>query len=69
VPVGYLWHREIGPGFDPDLRLQEAPRIPDIDERALIRSRQSIAELPRISYSIEEIQRVNMLYITMLMRG
>src|SRR6202789_2865061 len=24
VPVGYLWHREIGLGFDPDLRLQEA---------------------------------------------
>jgi DNA invertase Pin-like site-specific DNA recombinase len=23
VPVGYIWHREIGLGFDPDLRLQE----------------------------------------------
>ncbi|MGH7105135.1 MAG: recombinase family protein, partial [Acetobacteraceae bacterium] len=24
VPVGYLWHRETGPAFDPDARLQEA---------------------------------------------
>lgn len=24
VPIGYVWHREIGLGFDPDLRLQEA---------------------------------------------
>src|ERR1700735_3530568 len=23
VPVGYIWHREVGLGFDPDLRLQE----------------------------------------------
>jgi DNA invertase Pin-like site-specific DNA recombinase len=27
VPVGYLWHREIGLGFDPDLRIQEAVRL------------------------------------------
>ena len=27
VPIGYLWHREIGLGFDPDLRLQEAVRL------------------------------------------
>lgn len=27
VPIGYLWHREIGLGFDPDLRLQEAIRL------------------------------------------
>jgi len=26
VPVGYIWHREIGLGFDPDLRVQEAVR-------------------------------------------
>ena len=23
VPIGYLWHREIGLGFDPDRRIQE----------------------------------------------
>src|SRR6187399_342127 len=23
VPIGYIWHREIGLGFDPDLRVQE----------------------------------------------
>jgi DNA invertase Pin-like site-specific DNA recombinase len=26
VPIGYIWHREIGLGFDPDIRLQEAIR-------------------------------------------
>src|SRR5213593_4923571 len=27
VPVGYVWNREHGLGFDPDLRLQEAIRL------------------------------------------
>src|SRR4029077_13930233 len=27
VPIGYLWHREIGLGFDPDLRIQEGVRL------------------------------------------
>ena len=27
VPIGYTWHREIGLGFDPDLRVQEAVRV------------------------------------------
>jgi DNA invertase Pin-like site-specific DNA recombinase len=27
VPIGYLWHREIGQGFDPDLRIQEVVRL------------------------------------------
>jgi excisionase family DNA binding protein len=27
VPIGYIWHREIGLGFDPDLRIQEAVRL------------------------------------------
>src|SRR2546426_12420021 len=27
VALGYLWHREIGLGVDPDLRLQEAIRL------------------------------------------
>src|SRR5450432_2653560 len=26
VPIGYVWHREIGLGFDPDLRVQEVTR-------------------------------------------
>lgn len=26
VPIGYVWHREVGLDFDPDLRLQEAIR-------------------------------------------
>ena len=27
VPVGYIWHREAGLGFDPDLRLQGVIRL------------------------------------------
>src|SRR5207249_7537839 len=27
VPVGYIWHREIGLGFDPDLRIQTVVRL------------------------------------------
>ena len=27
VPIGYVWHREIGLGFDPDLRIQEVTRL------------------------------------------
>jgi DNA invertase Pin-like site-specific DNA recombinase len=27
VPFGYVWHREVGLGFDPDLRLQEVIRL------------------------------------------
>jgi hypothetical protein len=27
VPIGYIWHREVGLGFDPDLRVQEAIRV------------------------------------------
>jgi excisionase family DNA binding protein len=27
VPVGFIWHRDIGLGFDPDLRLQEVIRL------------------------------------------
>ena len=27
VPIGYIWHREIGLGFDPELRIQEVVRL------------------------------------------
>jgi excisionase family DNA binding protein len=27
VPIGYIWHREAGLGFDPDLRIQEVIRL------------------------------------------
>jgi DNA invertase Pin-like site-specific DNA recombinase len=27
VPFGYIWHREVGLGLDPDLRLQEVIRL------------------------------------------
>ena len=37
VPIGYIWHREIGLGFDPDLRIQE---VDPADLRPLPRARQ-----------------------------
>ena len=27
MPIGYLWHREIGLGLDPDVRVQQATRL------------------------------------------
>jgi len=27
VPIGYIWHREMGLGFDPDLRIQQVIRV------------------------------------------
>jgi hypothetical protein len=27
VPIGYIWHREIGLGLDPNARVQEATRL------------------------------------------
>ena len=27
VPIGYIWHREVGLGFDPDRRIQEVIRL------------------------------------------
>ena len=27
MPIGYVWHREIGLGLDPDRRVQEVTRV------------------------------------------
>lgn len=45
VPVGYLWHRELGLGFDPDLRLQEAIRLIFARFRELGSARQVLLSL------------------------
>src|SRR6266508_1022899 len=45
VPVGYIWHREIGLGFDPDLRLQEVIRLIFARFRELVRARQTLLSL------------------------
>ena len=47
VPIGYIWHREIGLGFDPDLRVQEAIRV--IFSR--FRQRVSPADAARLAHS------------------
>jgi excisionase family DNA binding protein len=45
VPVGYLWHREIGLGFDPDLRIQEVIRLIFARFRELGSARQTFLSL------------------------
>jgi excisionase family DNA binding protein len=45
VPVGYLWHRESGPVFDPDVRLQEAIRLIFARFRQLGSARQALLSL------------------------
>jgi excisionase family DNA binding protein len=40
VPIGYIWHREIGLGFDPDLRIQEVVRLIFVRFRQLGSARQ-----------------------------
>ena len=45
VPVGFIWHREIGLGFDPDLRLQEVIRLIFARFRALGSARQTLLSL------------------------
>lgn len=45
VPIGYIWHREIGLGFDPDLRVQEAVRLVFARFRQLGSARQVLLSL------------------------
>lgn len=45
VPIGYVWHREIGLGFDPNMRLQEAIRLIFARFRKLGSARQAFLSL------------------------
>jgi hypothetical protein len=45
VPIGYVWHREMGLGFDPDMRLQEAIRLIFARFRELGSARQVLLSL------------------------
>lgn len=45
VPVGFIWHREIGLGFDPDMRLQETIRAIFARFRQLASARQVLLSL------------------------
>src|SRR3954468_2235018 len=45
VPIGYVWHRQIGLGFDPDLRLQQAIRLIFASFEALGSARQVLLSL------------------------
>ena len=45
VPIGYVWHREIGLGFDPDIRLQEVIRLIFARFRQLGSARQVLLSL------------------------
>lgn len=45
VPVGYIWHREMGLGLDPNLRVQEAVRVVFARFRQLGSARQVLVSL------------------------
>jgi excisionase family DNA binding protein len=45
VPTGYIWHREMGLGFDPNLRVQEAVRVVFARFRQLGSARQVLLSL------------------------
>jgi DNA invertase Pin-like site-specific DNA recombinase len=47
VPIGSVWHREIGLGLDPDLRLQEAIRLIFARFRELGSARQVLLSMAR----------------------
>jgi DNA invertase Pin-like site-specific DNA recombinase len=47
VPIGYIWHREMGLGFDPDLRIQEVIRLIFARFRELGSARQVLFSLVR----------------------
>jgi DNA invertase Pin-like site-specific DNA recombinase len=51
VPIGYIWHREVGLGLDPDLRLQEAIRLVFARFRELGSARQVL-----LSMTADQIQ-------------
>jgi DNA invertase Pin-like site-specific DNA recombinase len=45
VPFGYIWHREVGLGLDPDLRLQEVIRLIFVRFRELGSARQVLLSM------------------------
>src|SRR5271170_4194370 len=45
VPIGYIWHRQIGLGLDPSLRVQEAVRVVFMRFRQLGSARQVLLSL------------------------
>jgi len=45
VPIGYIWHREIGIGFDPDRRIQEVVRLIFARFRQLASARQVLLSM------------------------
>jgi hypothetical protein len=45
VPIGYIWHREVGLGLDPSLRVQEAVRVVFMRFRQLGSARQVLLSL------------------------
>src|SRR6202453_5047240 len=45
VPIGYIWHREIGLGLDPNERVQEAVRVVFARFRQLGSARQALLSL------------------------
>jgi DNA invertase Pin-like site-specific DNA recombinase len=50
VPLGYIWHRDVGLGFDPDVRLQEVIRQIFARFRECGSARQVLLALSRFTF-------------------
>jgi DNA invertase Pin-like site-specific DNA recombinase len=61
VPIGYIWHREIGLGLDPSLRVQEAVRVVFMRFRQLGSARQAL-----LSLAAEQMLLALAVYIEMI---
>ncbi len=55
VPIGYIWHREIGLGLDPNLRVQEAVRVVFARFRQLGSARQVLLSLRYLTDVLERL--------------
>ena len=61
MPVGYIWHREVGLGFDPDRRIQEVIRLVFARFRELGSARQAIRDVAPSALGCEECLKIGSL--------
>jgi DNA invertase Pin-like site-specific DNA recombinase len=61
VPIGYIWHRKIGLGFDPDLRIQEVIRLIFARFRELGSARQVLLSLlgEQVHFPLSQSRQLN----------
>ena len=63
VPVGCIWHREVGLGFDPDRRIQEVIRLVFARFRELGSAHQAIRDVAPSALSCEQCLKIGSLWV------